>query len=603
MSRKIEIELTSARPDGSWTWRVAGAKQPKGVLDGSLLPDGAKVGDVLRAEADTELDGTVITSVSGVPPKREAADRLQLLSDDRPFEGVTTSLVPKGSRSPRDRDDRRPRPDRSGDRRGAPGPRRDDRGPGSGRPAAGGDRPGQPRRDRPAGGRPPREGDGPGSGDRGPSRRPDEPSPDRAVGRPAASTARRPGGAGERPSGPPKPRRLSPASTHRNAVLDSLAPEERPVAEQLLQGGIPAVRRAVQERNTQAREQGNPEVQPDALLALAEELLPRLKAAEWRDRAEAAAKEGAELSLRDLRSVVAGADAGARDDESRLLAKTLREALDRRDAAERDAWVGDITTCLDEGRVTRALRVAGRPPDPRTRFPAELATRLGEEASKAMAPDTSVERWTALLAAVLESPVRRSVKPVGLPAEPGDGLLAAARQASGRIPALASLLGLDMPPPPGPPRPGMRPARPGMRPPPGARRPPPPNKAVAPPPGRDAQDSPGTPPPARPEVVIVEVSLAPAATTPPGPVAAPEPPAAPEAVAVVEEPEPPAGPEPAAPSEPSAATEPEPSEPEPSEPEPSEPEPSEPEPFESPGPLPAADTDGPGRDEPVPSAD
>ena len=49
MSRRIEIELTSARPDGSWTWRVAGAKQPKGVVEGALLPDDAKVGDVLRA--------------------------------------------------------------------------------------------------------------------------------------------------------------------------------------------------------------------------------------------------------------------------------------------------------------------------------------------------------------------------------------------------------------------------------------------------------------------------------------------------------------------------------------------------------------------------
>src|SRR5579862_2254959 len=100
MPRKIDIELTSARPDGSWTWRVAGAKQPKGVLDGALLPGGAKVGDVLRAEAYIELDGTVITAVSAPTTKRAEPDRLQLLSDDRPFEGVTTSLVAKSSRGP-----------------------------------------------------------------------------------------------------------------------------------------------------------------------------------------------------------------------------------------------------------------------------------------------------------------------------------------------------------------------------------------------------------------------------------------------------------------------------------------------------------------------
>ena len=37
MARRIEIELTSARPDGTWTWRAAGAREPKGVLDGKLL--------------------------------------------------------------------------------------------------------------------------------------------------------------------------------------------------------------------------------------------------------------------------------------------------------------------------------------------------------------------------------------------------------------------------------------------------------------------------------------------------------------------------------------------------------------------------------------
>lgn len=225
------------------------------------------------------------------------------------------------------------------------------------------------------------------------------------------------------------------------------------------------MRRAVQERNTQARDDGRPEVKADALLTLAEELLPRLKAAEWRDRADAAVKDIDELNIRDLRSIVAGADAGARDDEGRILAKTLRDALEGRETAERDAWIKEVTTCLDEGKVTRALRVAGRPPDPRTRFPAEMTTRLTEAASSAMSPETSPDRWAALLAAVLESPVRRAVKPAGLPTTPGDALVAAARQASGRIPALAAMLGLDMPPPPGPPRPGMRPPRPPVRPP------------------------------------------------------------------------------------------------------------------------------------------
>ena len=68
MSRRIEVELTSTREDGTWTWRAAGAKQPKGELDGGLLYRDAKVGDVVRADADFLIDGIVVTAV--LPPAR-----------------------------------------------------------------------------------------------------------------------------------------------------------------------------------------------------------------------------------------------------------------------------------------------------------------------------------------------------------------------------------------------------------------------------------------------------------------------------------------------------------------------------------------------------
>jgi hypothetical protein len=67
MPRRIEVELTSARDDGTWTWRAAGARQPKGSLEGSLLYAGAKVGDVVRADADFDIDG--ITIISVLPPR------------------------------------------------------------------------------------------------------------------------------------------------------------------------------------------------------------------------------------------------------------------------------------------------------------------------------------------------------------------------------------------------------------------------------------------------------------------------------------------------------------------------------------------------------
>lgn len=241
-------------------------------------------------------------------------------------------------------------------------------------------------------------------------------------------------------------------------MLTELPPEQRPVAEQVLRGGIPSVRQAVAEQNTEARGAGTPEVRADALVTLAESLLPRLRAAEWRDRAEAAAANAGEISLRDLRAVVAGSDAAGRDDASRALVTTLKEALERRSAEEREAWVAEIRGSLAGGRVVRALRVSGRPPEPGVRFPADLAQELAAAAGAAMSADTAAERWAALLDAVVASPVRRTVQPHGVPVDRGDDLERALRLAAPRVPALAAVLGRVRPPAPGPRRPPRPPA-------------------------------------------------------------------------------------------------------------------------------------------------
>ena len=108
MSRRIELELTSRRDDGTWTWRAAGAKKPKGDLDGALLPEGAAVGDVLRADAEFDLDGILITSV--LPPKgaRPEKPRIEVIGTSRDEGGVTTEWV-----------ERKDRPRRKGGRDGA----------------------------------------------------------------------------------------------------------------------------------------------------------------------------------------------------------------------------------------------------------------------------------------------------------------------------------------------------------------------------------------------------------------------------------------------------------------------------------------------------
>jgi hypothetical protein len=311
MSRRIEIELTSARPDGSWTWRAAGAKVPKGVLEGSILPEGSATGDVLKVEAEFEMEGITIASVVSSSRVRKEAARIELLPSDRSFDPVMQTLAPKREGGwDRDRGDRprRDRGDRPGGDRGRPG---GDRGP---RPdGARGLRPDGDRGPRPGGDRGPRP-----EGGRGPRPDGDRPRRDRPRFEPVPELPQR-----------PRPKRLKPGKTHRNAVLADLPEEQKAIADKALQGGIPAVRQAVQEQNTALRAAGQEEIPAAGLLKMAEELLPRLRVAEWLDRAEAAKADLADLDLRDLRSVVASSEDPmvARDETTRAIAAELKAAL------------------------------------------------------------------------------------------------------------------------------------------------------------------------------------------------------------------------------------------------------------------------------------
>ncbi len=415
MSRRIDIELTSKSGDGSWTWRAAGARQPKGVVDGALVPESQAVGSVLRAEIETGLEGIEIMSLAEVKPSRspeKAPGRIEVTGTPRRAPDVSVILAAgSGSGS----GTRSRRPDREGDDRG--------------------DRPSGTRRGAPGGGR----------------SRPDRPDrPDRSEapgggGGPRRPGSRRPGEGGGRPTRGERP--VAPTSTvHRNAMLAALRPEQIPVAEQLLRGGLPAVRQAIDAQNSAAKASGRPAASSDALLAMADELLPVVKLADWKDRATAAQAAGKDFRLRELRTVVAASRTVILDEEGRALAKSLHESLDRRVTAMREEWLARITNAITEGRILQAIEASIRPPEPGTRCPADLAVRLAAAAGEAMTADTPPEEWMKMLDAVVLSPVRRTVKPAGIPAD--EVARQAARHAAGSVPALAKLLGLRIPPPP-----------------------------------------------------------------------------------------------------------------------------------------------------------
>ena len=420
MSRRIEIELTSAQGDGSWTWRAAGAKNPRGVVDGSVLPDGAAVGSVLRVEVEQGLDGIDVIGVVGGRQRSENSERIEIMGGGD-FQPVIETRSPRG-----------PRDQRGGERRG---PRRDDRREGRG----------DDRRDRRSEGRGDSRGDNRSDGDQ---RRRD--SREQGEGGRRDSGDRRPRGPRFTPPPEmpqrPKPKRLRPGKTHRNAVLAGLSEQQRPIAELALQG-MAAVRSRLRAENERLTAEGREPMPEVTVLALAEQLLPRLRVAEWTDRAEAALAQLEELDLRDLRSVVAASDDPivARDDASRDLAVRLRDALRMKQEQELQLWFGDVDSALAIGRVIRALRLSSQPPKAGVVFPADIAKRLVDSTNATLTPVETAERWIAVLEAAAFSPIRSLIVPMGMPTTVTDELRATVTRLAPALPHIAALFGIEVP--------------------------------------------------------------------------------------------------------------------------------------------------------------
>ncbi|MFM1761080.1 MAG: hypothetical protein RL478_690 [Actinomycetota bacterium] len=426
MSRRIDIELTSNRQDGTWTWRAAGAKSPKGVVNSSLLSSNAKTGDVVKVEADFDIDGISVLSVVQMREKGQRGNMLEMLASEKSFTPVTQKLAEK------------PKSDRKGGR-DTKGKRDGDTRPG----------------------RPPRDPNAP--------KRPESTRPDGTTGRPTRpARPARP----DRPSRPhftvppempkrPTAKRLKPKHVHRTAVLETLPVEQRGVAERALEGGIKAVRDAVKIQNDQLRKEGKPEVPSDGLISMAQNLLPKLRVADWLDKAEAAKSDLATLDLRDLRSVVVASEDPMvmRDETTRALASELKVALKDRQEAAQTLWLSDIVDALKVGRTVRALKMTSEPPKAGQPFPSELGAKLAVAAAAGLTTETAPDRWIALLEALAFSPIRAQVKLTTMPQQPSEALLATVKRLAPLLPQIAALFGIVVAPGMSAPRP-LRPTRP-----------------------------------------------------------------------------------------------------------------------------------------------
>jgi hypothetical protein len=221
----------------------------------------------------------------------------------------------------------------------------------------------------------------------------------------------------------PKAKRLKPGRTHRTEVLAGLPDEQRGIAELTLQG-LAAVRQRLREDNVKLKAEGKPEMPETSVMKMAEELMPKVRVAEWLDRADAAKRDIDDLDLRDLRSVVASSEDPilVREESTRALASELKAALAAKQESATREWMEDIGTAIDIGRVVRALKMSSEPPKAGTRFPTELAAKLSTASAAALTADSSSERWLALVEAVAFSPVRMQVTPAAPPAQVSDEL-------------------------------------------------------------------------------------------------------------------------------------------------------------------------------------
>ena len=423
-------------------------------MAGDLIAFAASVGDELTVEAEFHMDGIEIIEAFEPKSKRPLPETLEILGSGRDQPLVTTQLVSNRKNRDRDRDsgDRRGRQDRRtrGDRRDRDRQesRRDDD-----RPKAKRLRPGRTHRQELIDGlseeqKPVAEKmmrDGIASveqalRDRRKKARDAAQAKKAAAEKETAEKETAEKAAAEKETAE-KDAKAEEESTAEEVTSSEPTTEEKVAEAESAEAGATLEKAAVKAKKSDSEP-------ADEFLAAAAKLLSRMRTAEWRDRVEAALAGIDDIDLRDLRSVVVAAEDGAADEEAKALAEELRNKLTERVDKEHAEWLAEVAATLADGRMVRALRLSSRPPKAGVPLPQDMVTRLTEAANAALTSDTPSKRWTTVLGAVAFSPVRRTVQPLGVPANPDKELLAEVTKLSERIPHIAALFGIEPTPPP-----------------------------------------------------------------------------------------------------------------------------------------------------------
>ena len=385
MSRRISIELTSNKGDGTWTWRAAGAREPRGLISDDMIPKGAGINSVFTAEVQSDMDGIAVLAVIETEDTRTAPETIEVLGTGKRSTGVNFKGGGRG--------------------------RGKGRGDGFGSGGFGGD--GDQSRQKQQGGR--RKGRSQGAGQDRPARL--------------------------RPARVHRKKWLASVPPEHAALAEQIAsgrgiPNERGEASEKV-GGSENGRSPERDRAPEkdfASEKGNL-----ADKDVSAKLLSEYRMAEWQDRADLVLSNFEKIDLAEIRMLVADSDTCARTPETRSQAKVAKQKLAERTERQHGEWLADLATHLSEGRVLRALRVSGQPPKAGVPLPLDLVKWLTKAATDILTPEAQPDRWEITLQALAVSPVRRLVRPSQPPAVVSPDLTEAVQELSPRFPQIAAL--------------------------------------------------------------------------------------------------------------------------------------------------------------------
>ena len=179
------------------------------------------------------------------------------------------------------------------------------------------------------------------------------------------------------------------------------------------------------------------------MMRIADELAPGLEKAEWLDKVDAAIASADTADLRELRKAYAGSVDKVPNDST----VTLRTKLQARINRDQGEWARDVRSALSEGRTVRALQRSGRPAKAGVPLPQDLVDQLCDAAKEALSPDEEPHRWSTVIEALANSPVRRLVRPEETPEDSDDDLLDTVERLGHLVPGVADAFGIEPRPP------------------------------------------------------------------------------------------------------------------------------------------------------------